>query len=480
MTPSAPDRPAPDRPAPDRPAPDPEAAQEAARALVKLRRINEALIRRIDQLEQTRSSAYALSQAAAMLEKEVMARNLELERTLAQLSAANQELAMAREAADEANRAKSRFLRAASHDLLQPMSAAKLFLSHLDEAATTPLQQDLIGRIADNFDSAEELIHTLLEIAQLDSRKLEINVGPVSLGRLFERLSTDLQAEAAARGLRLRFIPSSKTVLSDPAYLRRIATNLVSNALKYTDEGRVIVGARMASGKAAEGAGEADSVWLEVHDTGPGIAPEDRERVFNEFERLARADRPGTGLGLSIVKRACLQLGHALELHSAVGRGSLFRVRLPLAPAGVLSQPRPARSPAGSGEDEASFVGRVALVVENDPAMRHALALSLETLGFKVFSGAGAREAVADIRRLGLRPDVLLSDYRLDQGETGAQAVAEIRAAFRAELPALLMSGERLEEICAEAPGLKANFLAKPFSEADLRAQLRRLIGEGG
>ncbi|WP_018633502.1 ATP-binding response regulator [Neomegalonema perideroedes] len=457
-----------------------EPQEDPARALAKLRRINEALIRRIDQLEQTRSSAYALSQAAAMLEKEVMARNLDLERLLAQLSAANQELAMAREAADEANRAKSRFLRAASHDLLQPMSAAKLFLSHLSEAAPSPLQQDLIGRIADNFESAEELIQTLLEIAQLDSRKLEINIGPVSLGRLFQRLSTDLQAQAEARGLDLRFVPSSRVVLSDPAYLRRIAVNLVSNALKYTDAGRVIVGVRRARPDPDEpDEEEGDSVWLEVHDTGPGIAPEDRERVFNEFERLSRADRPGTGLGLSIVRRACLQLGHDLELHSALGRGSLFRVRLPLAPEGIASSPH-RRAPESAIPPPApaeSFAGGVALVVENDPAMRHALALSLEGLGFKVFAGAGACEAVAAIRRIGLRPDLLLSDYRLDHGETGAKAILEIRAAFRSRIPALLLSGERLEEIRAEAPDLPADvdFLAKPFAEADLRARLRRL-----
>lgn len=466
--------------------PPPEAGAsetDPARALAKLKRINEALIRRVDQLEETRSSAYALSQAAAMLEKEVMIRNLELERALAQLSAANQELAMAREAADEANRAKSRFLRAASHDLLQPMSAAKLFLSHLGETAPTPLQADLIGRIADNFDSAEELVHMLLEIARLDSRKLEFNFGPVSLGRLFQRLAADFQGQADAKGLKLSFVPSSRVVLSDPAYLRRIAANLLSNALKYTERGRVIVGARRASAQEA-GAEEAegDSVWLEVHDTGPGIAPENRERIFNEFERLAQTDQPGSGLGLSIVRRACLQLGHEVDLRSALGRGSLFRVRLPLAPEG----PQAAQSPPRRGPEaavlksaSANFVGRVAIVVENDPAMRHALELSLTNWGFKVFAGAGARQALAAIRRMGLRPDLVLSDYRLERGETGLQAVARIRSAWRREIPALLLSGEPLESIRAEEPDFpefSGAFLAKPFDEADLRASLLGLL----
>ena len=453
----------------------PSEAAEQARQIDKLKKINAALIRRIDQLDQTRSSTYALSQAAAMLEKEVMARNRDLERTLAQLSAANQELAMAREAADEANRAKSRFLRAASHDLLQPMSAAKLFLSHLGETARDPLQQDLIGRISDNFDSAEELIHTLLEIAQLDSRQLEINLGPVSLGRLFQRLSTDLQAQAEARGLDLRFVPSSRVVLSDPAYLRRIALNLVSNALKYTDEGRVIVGARLAASDEEEG----ESVWLEVHDTGPGIAPEDRERVFNEFERLSRTDRPGTGLGLSIVKRACLQLGHELELRSAVGRGSLFRVRLPLLPEACVPQPAARAQAAAASTRETlaqTFAGRVAMVVENDLSMRQAFVFLLESWGVKAFQGPSAAAAIADIRRLGLRPDVIVSDYRLDGPETGAMASQAIRAAFKSEIPALLVSGETLEAIRAEAPELKADFLSKPAAEGELRARLRHLL----
>lgn len=308
------------------------------RQVEKLKRINAALVERLDRADASRGSHWMLFQTATVLEQELLARNRDLEQALAHLESVNRELALARETADEANRSKSRFLRAASHDLLQPLSAAKLFLSHLSETVNEPLQADLVSRIGTAFDSTEELIRALLEISRLDSVRLDISTERVSLGRLFQRLMVDFHGDAAARGLELRFVNSSATVMSNPVFLRRIAQNLVSNAIKYTRTGRVLVGARR------EGA----DVWLEVHDTGPGIAPEDRERIFNEFERLApEGEEPGTGLGLSIVRRACLRLGHEVALDSAPGRGSVFRIRLPraLEAPGRSRRDRPRRPP---------------------------------------------------------------------------------------------------------------------------------------
>ncbi|WP_136682968.1 ATP-binding response regulator [Falsirhodobacter xinxiangensis] len=426
---------------------------------MKLRRINAALIRRIDQLDAERSSTWSLARTAALLEKEVLARNRDLERALAELSAINAELATARAAAEEANRAKSRFLRAASHDLLQPLSAAKLFLSHLGEVAQDAGQRDLVARINANFESAEELIRALLEIARLDSRKLDVNPAPVSLWRLFQRLSIDMQGLTA--GLDLRFVPSSAVVTSDPVYLRRIAQNLISNALKYTESGRVLVGARR----------DGDAIWLEVHDTGPGIAPADQRRIFNEFERLSRSDVPGMGLGLSIVNRACAQLDHRLEVRSHPGRGSLFRVRLPLVGGVCLVDARPAPGRQMPG----IFAQSSALVVENDPNMRQAFVFLLESWGMSVAHAQGTVAALRHLER-GFRPDVILTDYRLEHGDTGVHAIASVRAALGSAVPALIVSGECADAIRKASGHLGAAVLEKPVAETALREAVNGLL----
>ena len=211
-----------------------------ARRIEKLTRINEALIQRLDRMDEMRGSSYALTRTAAMLEREIVARNADLERALAELSASNAELAAARETADEANRAKSRFLRAASHDLLQPLSAAKLFLGAPGaRSRRTRCRPTSSSGSPPSFDSAEELIRALLDIARLDSRAFEANPGPVAIGRLFQRLAIDLQPLAAARGIDLRFVMSSEAVLSDPVLLRQIAQNLIINALKYSSGPKV-------------------------------------------------------------------------------------------------------------------------------------------------------------------------------------------------------------------------------------------------
>ncbi|MFC7704142.1 hybrid sensor histidine kinase/response regulator [Plastorhodobacter daqingensis] len=439
------------------------------RQIEKLWRINQALIERLDRVENARSSTYALSQTAAVLEKEVLARNRDLERALTDLSRTNRELDLAREVAEEANRAKSRFLRAASHDLLQPLSAAKLLLSHLEDISCDPVQADLVARIGAAFDSAEELIRALLDISQLDSRALEVTPEPVSLGRLFQRLAADFHGQAAARGLDLRFVPTAATVLSSPVFLRGIVQNLVSNAIKYTRRGRVLVGARRRDGM----------IWLEVHDTGPGIPPADQERIFNEFERLAPdAAVPGNGLGLSIVRRACLRLGHELTLDSTPGRGTLFRVQLPPAPSaaarGGLAAPDQ-RLPQTPARDRLRLSGCTAIVVENDAAMRHAYMLLLQSWGVQVAAAAGTEDARA-LLRAGVRPQILVTDYQLDRGDTGMRTIAALRDDLGACLPALLVTAERSADLPEAARRAGALLLEKPVAETDLHAAVLRLL----
>lgn len=441
--------------------------------IAKLTRINEVLVRRLESIGEKRGPAYALSRAAEILEREVVARNLDLETALAELALINTELATAREVADQANRAKSRFLRAASHDLLQPLSAAKLFLAHLRELSGDAMQRDLVSHLTATIDSAEELIRALSQIAKLDSRSFQTNLAPVAMGRLFRRLIIDTQPVASARRIDLRFVGSKATVLSDGIYLRQIAQNLITNALKYTNGRKVLVGLRHEKGDE-----DGPAVWLEVLDQGPGIALADQERIFNEFERLSLETQPGTGLGLSIVQRACEQLGHRLELISRPGHGSRFRVRLPL----IQTLPLPRMTEQPTGAPQSDLGGRRVLLIENDRTMRQAMQYLLESWGVLVQAVSGSDAAVQTVTAMqtvqaGRAPDLILTDYRLDGDDTGLRAIRRVSAALGYAPPALIVSAEPSDTIREEAGPMAVAILEKPVSGEDLRLAMRHALG---
>lgn len=239
----------------------------------------------------------------------------------ARVSERTEELEAALEEAALANETKSRFVAAASHDLLQPLSAAKLFLASAEDEASAEAAP-ILGKARRALESVEHLMDALVDISRLDSGRTEVHVGNVSLSRLMRQLGDELAPEARAKGLRLRVVPSSAIVASDPTYLRRVLQNLLTNAVRYTREGTVLMGARRRG----------DEVSVEVIDTGPGI-PADRTRdIFREFQRLdsAASASEGMGLGLAIVERACALLDHELSLDSEVGRGTRFAVTLPV------------------------------------------------------------------------------------------------------------------------------------------------------
>jgi signal transduction histidine kinase len=437
------------------------------RRIEKLGRINAALIERLDHYDKTRGSAWSLFQAALALEKEVAARNRDLERALADLSHKNHELAAARMAAEEANRSKTRFLRAASHDLLQPLSAARLFLSNLAMMELGSEQSDLVKRLGNAFESVEELIRAVLDISRLDSQRIEFNRKPVSLNALFERLRDEFEAPAAARGLRLRFARSSLAVDSDPVFLRRIAQNLVSNAIKYTETGGVLVGARRAGTQA----------WLEVHDTGIGIPAEDCDQIFAEFHRLEQDGRgePGMGLGLSIVKRACAKLEHPIALDSAPGRGTVFRIGLE-----IVARNAPVRQRGPRAQpDRDRLRGLQALIVEDNAAMRHGYAVTLRNswgMRTEVVDGtAGARAALAQPGRV---PDLILADYHLGGSDTGLRTITVLREMSGIEIPAIVVTAHRNAAVVRSCARHGVRVLEKPIRPEDLRDALLRLVGE--
>ncbi len=440
---------------------------DAERRIEKLGRINAALIERLERYDSKRGSAWSLFQAAMALEKEIAARSHDLECALADLSHKNMELAAARKAAEDANRSKTRFLRAASHDLLQPLSAARLFLSMLTTTDMPEDQAELVKRLGNAFESVDELMHAVLDISRLDSQRIEFNRKPVPLNALFQRLRDEFEPQATARGLKLRFAETSLVVESDPVFLRRIAQNLLSNAIKYTERGGVLVGARKRGQRA----------WLEVRDTGIGIPVSDRVQVFDEFHRLERDGRgePGMGLGLSIVKRACAKLDHPLSLESSPG-GTIFRIGLPVItlPASICTRQKTAPMP-----DPDKLRGRTALIVEDNEGMRHGYTLVLrDSWGMQTECADGTSAARAAVARMGQAPDLILADYHLDRDDTGLRTIKAVRLACGEDIPAVVVTAHRNAGMARSCARLGIRLMEKPVRPEDLQDAFLQLMAE--
>jgi signal transduction histidine kinase/CheY-like chemotaxis protein len=361
--------------------------------------------------------------------------------------------------AEQASVAKSRFLASASHDLRQPVHALGMFLGALRGHRLSRDTREILEHMDASVDALDGLFTALLDISRLDGRVTQVRLEPVALDPLLARICREAQVEAEAKGVRLARATTSLWIESDPILLERILRNLVANAVRYTEAGEVLVGCRRSGSR----------VRLEVWDTGPGIRPEHRRAIFEEFYQVANPDRDrakGLGLGLAIVRRLTELLAHPLTLESEAGRGSVFRVSAPRAePAG----PGAADLARAFGPPSASI-----LAVEDDAAVRDAMARLLEGWGHRVLACRDGGEALAAMAD-GLRPDLIICDYRLPGGENGIEVVRRLQAIGAGAPPALLITGdtapERLRE--AEASGLPV--LHKPVSSARLRAAVQAL-----
>ncbi|MET0681254.1 MAG: HAMP domain-containing sensor histidine kinase, partial [Burkholderiales bacterium] len=304
------------------------------------------------------------------LARKLATQNIELER-------AREIAERARSEAEIANRSKTQFFAAAGHDLRQPLHAMGLFAAALTEKVRDPEVLHVVNSINASVDALEGLFNELLDISKIDSGVLKANPTHFELASMLDRLRMDFEPEAFERGLRLRIVPTTAYLFSDPVLVERILRNLVSNALRYTKAGGVLVGARRR-GK---------EVSLEVWDTGIGIPLEQQDRVFEEFYQLANPERnskKGLGLGLSIVKRLVNLLGARVDLRSVPGRGSVFRVRLPLGVRPVVDPARKAKAVAAPGD----LSGRVIVVVEDEAAVLEGMRVLLEGWGAEVVAGA--------------------------------------------------------------------------------------------
>jgi signal transduction histidine kinase/CheY-like chemotaxis protein len=385
----------------------------------------------------------------------------ELGALAANVNRMSEELGRLYQQLEEANRAKSRFLAAASHDLRQPLHALNLFVTQL-RSERDPAEKDrVVARIDAAVSAMNELFNALLDISKLDAGVLAPNISKFPIDRLLKRIETTFAAAAREKGLRLRVVSSSAWIRSDFILLERILLNLVSNAVRYTVRGGVVVGCRR----------RADVLRIEVLDTGIGI-PEDQQReIFGEFYQLATAEqerRSGLGLGLAIVDRLCRLLNHSIEVTSHVGRGSRFAIAVPLTtPVTFAELPRTAVDQA---------LGKIIVVIDDDSLVLDGMRGVLKSWGCSVVTATSEDAALAVLSQRGRPPDIIISDYWLRDGKTGFDVIERIRCAFGTPIPAFLISGDTTPERLREASASGFYLLHKPALPITLRSVVNQLL----
>lgn len=380
------------------------------------------------------------------------------------LNRMNDELGRLYQQLEAANLAKSRFLAVASHDLRQPLHALNLFVSQL-HAEPDPVER---ARLTAQVDAAvtamNDLFNALLDISRLDAGALAPEVADFALAHTLRRIETTFASAASEKGLRLRVAPSAAWVKSDPILLERILLNLVSNAVRYTDRGGILVGARRRGRQ----------VHIEVRDTGLGIPPDQTQKIFGEFYRIGSPDRNrrgGLGLGLAIVERLCRLLGHSISCASAPGRGSCFAVSVPR----ISPQRSTEKAPATRAIADPA-TGRLVVVIDDDALVLDGMRGMLRSWGCYVVAAESDGAALASLDGDDRRPDLIISDYRLGGGDTGIEAVERLRSAFDAPIPAFLISGDTAPECLNEARAHGFHLLHKPVAPMALRAMVNQML----
>lgn len=378
---------------------------------------------------------------------------------------ATAELRAQKAQAESATLAKSRFLAAASHDLRQPLHALSLLVEALRERVPEGEAKRLADHIAASAHSMESLLNALLDLSRLDAGVVEARPECFPLSRVLDNLESQFAPMAAAKGLRLRMRPCRVWLYTDPALLERILANLVSNALRYTDSGSVLVGARRV---------QMNWVRVEVWDTGKGIPAEFQARVFEEYFQLANPERhrdKGLGLGLAIVARLAKLLGSQAHVHSRMGKGSCFSLRFARCHARrVEEHPQPP-----SRGVEVPLGHALVAFIDDDESILEAMVELFDQWGVALAAGVDGEQVRRELEELGRKPDVILSDYRLRDGHTGVQAIAILQKAF-GPLPAALVTGDTAPETIQALRLSGLPILYKPLKPAKLRAFLSHML----
>jgi len=376
-----------------------------------------------------------------------------------ELTRLNSELAQAKSTAEDANISKTRFLAAASHDILQPLNAARLYVTSLVERQSGGEDSRLVENIDDSLEAIEEILGALLDISRLDAGAMATSISSFKMADLMRSLEIEFAPIARAKGLELTFVPCSLPVQSDRSLLRRLLQNFISNAIKYTPRGRVLVGCRR----------HGQSLQIGVYDTGVGIPVTKRGEIFKEFHRLEQGARiaRGLGLGLSIVERLARVLNHGIAINATASGGSVFSVTVPVATAinhtaAVTSATPLSRTPMS---------GALIVCIENDPAILDGMKTLLTAWDAEVIAVADPDAAIAAIESSGSSVTGLLVDYHLDRGN-GVAAIREIRRRFGENIPAILITADRSPNVRAAAREENIAILNKPVKPASLRALL--------
>ncbi len=374
-------------------------------------------------------------------------------------------LAKAKDQAEKTSASKSRFLAAASHDLRQPMQALAMFVDVLAGRDHDEKSREIIEKIQSSSKSLQSLLNSLLDISKLEADLVVPAVRRFTIGELTTRLAEEIGPLAEKSGLRLIHVPTQIQVRSDPGLLDRILRNLLTNALENTDEGRILFGCRRRGG----------TLNIEVWDTGRGIPEGQKDRIFEEFYQGGGEDRKpqgGLGLGLAIVNRLVELLKHRIEVGAGASGGAVFRVSVPIAEASEAPPPAQRRSvdrvdtPAG-----ALVVG-----IDDDPSVREALSLLLESWGFTAVTAATANEAMQRLSEANRTPDLVIADYQLQQGEKGSRAIRDIQRRWGEDIPGLLLTGDVEPRRLKEAAASGFQVVHKPIQPDRLKAVVAEKI----
>ncbi|CCG96706.1 Sensory box histidine kinase/response regulator [Marinobacter nauticus ATCC 49840] len=422
---------------------------DRVQAREKLEQLNAELERRVEERTEALQNA-----------------NVDLRYQIEEREKVEQELVIAVDAAKDANRSKDKYLAAASHDLLQPLNAARLMISALQDSTLPDAERRMVHQAHRALEGAEDLLADLLDISKLDQQAMKPDLVYTDVDELARSLGSEFEAVAANAGLGFRVRSSPAMVRTDQRMLTRILRNLLSNAFRYTRSGGVMLAVRVRD----------DDVRLEVWDTGVGIDAAKLDEIFTEFHQIlpqGGGGRQGVGLGLAIVERMVRVLGYRIDVASRPGLGSRFTVTLPRVPVPTLQA---FAKPAPAVSTDCGFEGTPVLVIDNEPAVLESMATLLSRWGCVVITAGGREHALARLDESGLTPRAVLADYHLDDGQTGFDAIHSVRRHLAMDLPGAIITADRSDETRALLRAQYLPVLNKPVKPNRLRALLTSLI----
>jgi signal transduction histidine kinase/CheY-like chemotaxis protein len=430
----------------------------------------------MQEVTERRRADAAIKEANETLERRVAERtaaltdlNAKLQREVAERRQVEKALQIAKSEAEQANLSKTRFLAAASHDLLQPLNAARLFVSALADLDHAKRDGGLIDSIDMSLGAVEDLLGALLDISKLDAGAISPEISDFPIAGMLGPLIVEHMVLASARGLDIRYLPSRAVVSSDPRLLRSIVQNFLSNAIRYTRTGGILLGCRQRG----------RTLRIEVWDTGPGIPADKLDEIFEEFRQLHKTGdgrEPGIGLGLAIVRRAAKMLNLPIGTRSVVGRGSVFSVTVPLGlkPRALVHRGLSPGALAPAVREQ--LVGAVLLVIDDQRSILAGMEALLSGWGCKVLVAASGDEALAMLPQLPAPPAAVIADYHLEAGSVGIAEIERVRQALARPIPAIVITADHGAAVQAMVKQHGHWLLKKPVNPAQLRSLLTQIL----